>query len=159
MKIKIVTVGKLKEKYLIDGINEYLKRLKAYAKVELFEVGDESIPDNPSTGNEKGIKDKEGIKVLSKIKQDDYLILLDLAGKQINSIELANHIENCMINGKSSIVFVIGGSLGHGEEIIKRADFRLSFSKLTFPHQLMKLILVEQVYRAFKIIKNENYHK
>lgn len=159
MKIKIVTVGKLKEKYLIDGINEYLKRLKAYAKVELFEVGDESIPDNPSTGNEKSIKDKEGIKVLSKIKQDDYLILLDLAGKQINSIELANHIENCMINGKSSIVFVIGGSLGHGEEIIKRADFRLSFSKLTFPHQLMKLILVEQVYRAFKIIKNENYHK
>lgn len=159
MKIKIVTVGKLKEKYLIDGINEYLKRLKAYAKVELFEVGDESIPDNPSTGNEKSIKDKEGIKVLSKIKQDDYLILLDLAGKQIDSIELANHIENCMINGKSSIVFVIGGSLGHGEEIIKRADFRLSFSKLTFPHQLMKLILVEQVYRAFKIIKNENYHK
>lgn len=159
MKVKIICVGKLKEKYLVAGIAEYLKRLQAYCKVEVYEVSDESIPDNCSLANEMIIKSKEGKKILDKIKQDDYVVLLDVAGKEIDSIMLAKQMENCMISGKSTIDFVIGGSLGHGQEIIERADFRLSFSKMTFPHQLMRLILVEQIYRAFKIMKNESYHK
>lgn len=122
-------------------------------------MSDESIPDNCSLANEMIIKSKEGKKILDKIKQDDYVVLLDVAGKEIDSIMLAKQMENCMISGKSTIDFVIGGSLGHGQEIIERANFRLSFSKMTFPHQLMRLILVEQIYRAFKIMKNESYHK
>ncbi|WP_282195578.1 23S rRNA (pseudouridine(1915)-N(3))-methyltransferase RlmH [Thomasclavelia cocleata] len=159
MKVKIICVGKLKEKYLVAGIAEYLKRLQAYCRVEVYEVSDESIPDNCSLANEMIIKSKEGKKILDKIKQDDYVVLLDVAGKEIDSIMLAKQMENCMISGKSTIDFVIGGSLGHGQEIIERANFRLSFSKMTFPHQLMRLILVEQIYRAFKIMKNESYHK
>ena len=159
MKVKIICVGKLKEKYLVAGVAEYLKRLKGYCKVEVYEVSDESIPDNCSLANEMMIKAKEGRKILDKIKQDDYVILLDVAGKQIDSVELSKQMENCMITGKSTIDFVIGGSLGHGQEILDRANFRLSFSKMTFPHQLMRLVLVEQIYRAFKIIKNESYHK
>ena len=159
MKVKIICVGKLKEKYLVAGIAEYLKRLQAYCKVEVYEVSDESIPDNCSLANEMIIKSKEGKKILDKIKQDDYVVLLDVAGKEIDSIMLAKQMENCRISGKSTIDFVIGGSLGHGQEIIERANFRLSFSKMTFPHQLMRLILVEQIYRAFKIMKNESYHK
>ncbi|MFQ8706156.1 MAG: 23S rRNA (pseudouridine(1915)-N(3))-methyltransferase RlmH [Thomasclavelia sp.] len=159
MKIKIICVGKLKEKYLVAGIAEYLKRLQAYCKAEVYEVSDESIPDNCSLANEMIIKSKEGRKILDKIKQDDYVILLDVAGKEIDSVMLSKRMEDCMISGKSTIDFVIGGSLGHGQEIIDRANFRLSFSKMTFPHQLMRLILVEQIYRAFKIIKNESYHK
>ena len=159
MKVKIICVGELKEKYLVAGIAEYLKRLQAYCKVEVYEVSDESIPDNCSLANEMIIKSKEGKKILDKIKQDDYVVLLDVAGKEIDSIMLAKQMENCMISGKSTIDFVIGGSLGHGQEIIERANFRLSFSKMTFPHQLMRLILVEQIYRAFKIMKNESYHK
>ena len=135
MKIRIICVGKLKEKYLNAGVEEYLKRLQGYCKVEVYEVADESIPDNCSLANEIIIKSKEGRKILDKIKQDDYVILLDVAGK------------------------VIGGSLGHGQELIDRANLRLSFSNMTFPHQLMRLILVEQIYRSFKIIKNETYHK
>lgn len=159
MKVKIICVGRLREKYLVAGIAEYLKRLQAYCKVEVYEVSDESIPDNCSLANEMIIKSKEGKKILDKIKQDDYVVLLDVAGKEIDSIMLAKQMENCMISGKSTIDFVIGGSLGHGQEIIERANFRLSFSKMTFPHQLMRLILVEQIYRAFKIMKNESYHK
>lgn len=159
MKIKIICVGKLKEKYLVAGVNEYIKRIKGYSKIEIYEVADESIPDNCSVANEQSIKDKEGRKILDKIKQGEYVILLDVAGKLIDSIELSKQIENCMLNGRSTITFVIGGSLGHGQEIIQRADFRLSFSKMTFPHQLMRLILVEQIYRSFKILKNESYHK
>lgn len=159
MKVKIICVGKLKEKYLVAGVNEYIKRIKGYSKIEIYEVADESIPDNCSVANEQNIKDKEGRKILDKIKQGEYVILLDVAGKLIDSIELSKQIENCMLNGRSTITFVIGGSLGHGQEIIQRADFRLSFSKMTFPHQLMRLILVEQIYRSFKILKNESYHK
>lgn len=159
MKIKLICVGKLKEKYLVAGIAEYLKRLQSYCKVEVYEVSDESIPDNCSLANEIIIKSKEGRKILDKIKQDDYVILLDVAGKQIDSVALSKQMENCMVSGKSTIDFVIGGSLGHGQEILDRANFRLSFSKMTFPHQLMRLILVEQIYRAFKIMKNESYHK
>lgn len=159
MKIKIICVGKLKEKYLVAGIEEYLKRLQGHCKVEVFQVADESIPDNCSLANEVIIKSKEGRKILDKIKQDEYVILLDVTGDEMDSKELSKKIENCMINGKSTIDFVIGGSLGHGQELLDRANYRLSFSKLTFPHQLMRLILVEQIYRAFKIMKNENYHK
>lgn len=159
MKIRIITVGKLKEKYLISGIKEYEKRLKGYCKIEMVEVSDEPIPDHASENVETLIKDKEAKKIVDKIKKDDYVIVLDLHGKQINSVELSNHIENCMLYGKSVIDFVIGGSLGLGKTIIERADFRLCFSKMTFPHQLMKLILMEQIYRSFKIMKNETYHK
>ena len=159
MKIKIISVGKLKEKYLVDGIKEYTKRISAYADIEMIEVSDERIPDKASLAEEVIVKNKEGRKILDRVKQDDYMILLDVSGKEIDSVAFSKHIEECMINGKSSIVFVIGGSLGHGEEILTRANFRLSFSPMTFPHQLMRLILVEQVYRAFKIIKNETYHK
>lgn len=159
MKIKIVAVGKLKEKYMIAGIQEYVKRMQAYSKMEIYEVMDERIPDHASLAEETIIKDREGRKILDKIKQDDYMILLDVSGNQIDSVELSKYIENCMVAGKSSIAFVIGGSLGHGKEVLERANFRLSFSKMTFPHQLMRLLLVEQIYRAFKIIKNETYHK
>lgn len=122
-------------------------------------MADERIPDKASLAQEVMVKIKEGRKILDKIKQDDYVILLDVGGKELDSIAFSKHLEQCMINGKSTIDFVIGGSLGHGEEILQRADFRLSFSPMTFPHQLMRLILIEQIYRAFKIMKNETYHK
>ena len=159
MRITFITVGKLKEKYLKDGIKEYAKRISAYADIEMIEVMDERIPDKASLAEEMLVKAKEGRKILDKVKQDDYMILLDVSGKEMDSVAFSKHIEKCMIDGKSTIVFVIGGSLGHGEEILSRAQLRLSFSPMTFPHQLMRLILIEQVYRAFKIMKNETYHK
>lgn len=159
MKIKLICVGKLKEKYLSDGMNEYLKRLSAYAQVEVVEVADEKIPDNASLAQEMLVKAKEGRRILDKVKQEDYVILLDVKGQEIDSEQFADRIEDCMINGKSTIDFIIGGSLGHGDEVLSRANLRVSFSQMTFPHQLMRLILVEQIYRAFKIIKHETYHK
>lgn len=159
MKVKIICVGKLKEKYLVDGIHEYLKRISGYADVEVIEVADERIPEKASLAEEIMIKAKEGRRLLDKVKQDDYMVLLDVNGKEMDSVDFSKHIEKCMIDGKSTIDFVIGGSLGHGEEIIDRANMRLSFSPMTFPHQLMRLILVEQIYRAFKIMRNETYHK
>lgn len=159
MKIKIICVGKLKEKYLVEGIKEYTKRISGYTDIEIIEVSDERIPDKASLAEEVMIKAKEGRKILDKVKQDDYMILLDVASKELDSVAFSKHIEKCMIDGKSTIDFVIGGSLGHGEEVLQRANFKLSFSPMTFPHQLMRLILVEQIYRAFKIMKNETYHK
>lgn len=159
MKIRLIVVGKLKEKYLVAGIKEYQKRISGYTNIEIIEVADERIPDKASLAQEVMVKVKEGRKILDKIKQDDYVILLDVGGKELDSIAFSKHLEQCMINGKSTIDFVIGGSLGHGEEVLQRADFRLSFSPMTFPHQLMRLILIEQIYRAFKIMKNETYHK
>ena len=159
MKIKIICVGKLKEKYLVEGIKEYTKRISGYTDIEIIEVADERIPDKASLAEEVMIKAKEGRKILDKVKQDDYMILLDVASKELDSVAFSKHIEKCMIDGKSTIDFVIGGSLGHGEEVLQRANFKLSFSPMTFPHQLMRLILVEQIYRAFKIMKNETYHK
>lgn len=159
MKIRVISVGKLKEKYLVDGIKEYAKRLQAYTKLEFVELQDESIPDKSSEALNETIKNKEGVKILQRIKDGEYVIVLDVKGKMIDSLELSKHIEQCMNTGKSTITFVIGGSLGHGKEILNRADYALSFSKMTFPHQLMKLILMEQIYRSFKIIKNESYHK
>lgn len=159
MKVKIICVGKLKEKYLVDGIKEYMKRISGYADIEMIEVADERIPDRASLAEEIIVKAKEGRKILDKVKQDDYMILLDVKSQEMDSVTFSKHIEQCMIDGKSTIDFVIGGSLGHGEEVLARANMRLSFSQMTYPHQLMRLILVEQIYRAFKIMKNETYHK
>lgn len=159
MKIKIVSVGKIKEKYLLSGIKEYIKRLFLFTKIELIEVDDEKIPDKASASQEEQIKIKEGQRILDKIKDDEYMILLDLHGKELDSVQLSKHIENCMVNGNSVITFVIGGSLGLSDDVIKRSQFRLCFSKLTFTHQMIKLFLLEQIYRSFKIMNNQTYHK
>jgi rRNA large subunit m3Psi methyltransferase RlmH len=159
MNIKIITVGKLKEKYLVQGINEYVKRLGAYAKMELIEVPDEKAPENLSEAEMLQVKEKEGQRILSKIKDQEYVYALAIEGKNPSSEELAKQIDQLGIQGKSQLVFVIGGSLGLSTEVMKRSNAQISFGKMTFPHQLMKLILVEQIYRAFRINKNEPYHK
>ncbi|HJV30923.1 MAG TPA: 23S rRNA (pseudouridine(1915)-N(3))-methyltransferase RlmH [Bacillales bacterium] len=159
MNISIVTVGKLKEKYLKQGIEEYLKRLTAYAKVEVIEVADEKAPEELSDNEMQQVKQKEGERILAKISQDTHVIALAINGKMQSSEELADSLDKLATYGKSKIAFVIGGSLGLSEEVLKRANDKLSFSKMTFPHQLMRLILVEQVYRAFRINRNEPYHK
>ncbi len=159
MKIKLVTVGKLKEKYLIQGINEYLKRLNSYAKMEIIEVPDEKAPEKLSDAEMLQVKEKEGQRILGKINDNEYVFVLAINGKQLSSEEFSKEIEQLGISGKSNLTFVIGGSLGLGKSLLQRANYRLCFSKMTFPHQLMKLILVEQVYRAFKIMRRETYHK
>jgi len=159
MKISIISVGKLKEKYLKQGIEEYIKRLGPYATVEIQEVPDEKAPENLSKAQMIEVKQKEGERILSKIGQDTYVITLEIEGKMITSEKLSEQIDQLATYGKSKIAFVIGGSLGLSEDVRKRSDFALSFSKLTFPHQLMRLVLLEQVYRAFRIMKNEPYHK
>jgi 23S rRNA (pseudouridine1915-N3)-methyltransferase len=159
VNISIVTVGKLKEKYLKQGIEEYLKRLGSYAKVEIFEVPDEKAPEELSDTEMVQVKQKEGERILSKIGQDTYVISLAINGKLKSSEELADSLDKLATYGKSKIAFVIGGSLGLSDEVLKRADEQLSFSKMTFPHQLMRLILVEQIYRAFRINRGEPYHK
>ncbi|MBN2899922.1 MAG: 23S rRNA (pseudouridine(1915)-N(3))-methyltransferase RlmH [Clostridia bacterium] len=159
MKIKVITVGKIKEKYFVNAIGEYVKRLGAYCKVEEVEVGDEKCPENLSDKEMIQVKDKEGERILSKIKDGDYVIALAIEGKQISSEDLADHINSLAVSGKSDVAFVIGGSLGLSDEVMKRANYKLSFSKMTFPHQLMKVVLVEQVYRAFRIINGHAYHK
>jgi len=158
MKIKIITVGKIKEKYLRDGIDEYLKRLSKYTQIETYEVNDEKAPENLSLKDIEIVKDKEAERILSKIDKE-YLIALDILGKQMDSIELSNTLNDIFSYHSSDIAFVIGGSLGLSNSIVDKAQLRLSFSKLTFPHQLMKLILVEQIYRSFRILNNEPYHK
>ena len=159
MKFQIITGGKLKEKYLKDGIAEYLKRLQRYATVEIMEVADEQTPDGASEAEELQIKAKEGQRIQKYIKDDTYLIALAIEGTMFTSEQLAEKIEQLGLAGKSHITLVIGGSLGLDAGILKRADLLLSFSKLTFPHQLMRLILVEQLYRSYRIIKGEPYHK
>lgn len=159
MNITIISVGKLKEKYLKLGIDEYSKRLSRYAKLSLVEVPDEKAPENLSKAEEKIVKDKEGEGILKHIKEGTYVIALDLKGKMLSSEELADKLQNLGITGNSNIAFIIGGSLGLSEEVLKRADYKLCFSPMTFPHQLMKLILLEQIYRGFRIIKGEPYHK
>ena len=153
MKINIISVGKIKEQYFIDGIEEYRKRLTKYTNIELITVMDE-----PNELDSKVVKKKEAERILSKIPSNSYTIVLDLGGKELDSIEFAKKIDEIK-NVASTINFIIGGSLGLDEEVIKRADYRLCFSKFTFPHKLMKLILMEQIYRAFKINNNESYHK
>ncbi|MFT9598764.1 23S rRNA (pseudouridine(1915)-N(3))-methyltransferase RlmH [Mesobacillus sp.] len=159
MNISIVTVGKLKEKYLKQGIEEYLKRLGSYAKVEVIEVPDEKAPEELSETEMIQVKQKEGERILAKIGLDTYVIALAINGKLKSSEELADTLDKLATYGKSKIAFVIGGSLGLSDEVLKRADEQLSFSKMTFPHQLMRLILVEQIYRAFRINRGEPYHK
>ncbi|SNS53157.1 23S rRNA (pseudouridine1915-N3)-methyltransferase [Anaerovirgula multivorans] len=159
MNITIISVGKLKEKYLKLGIDEYSKRLTRYCKLSIAEVPDEKAPENLSDAEIETIKRKEGESVLRYIKEGMYVIALDIKGKMLSSEKLASHLENLGITGNSNIAFVIGGSLGLSKEVLKRSDYKLSFSPMTFPHQLMKLILLEQIYRAFRIIKNEPYHK
>lgn len=159
MNISIIAVGKLKEKYLKEAISEYSKRLGRYCKFEIIELQDEKTPDNASEREEELIKEKEGKSILSKIKDNAYVIAMDLNGKQLTSVEFAKFISDCGIKGNSNLVFVIGGSLGLSQEVIKRADYKLCFSKMTFPHQLMRVILLEQIYRSYRIINGEPYHK
>ncbi|MDM5292268.1 23S rRNA (pseudouridine(1915)-N(3))-methyltransferase RlmH [Peribacillus simplex] len=159
MKITIITVGKLKEKYLKQGIAEYTKRLSAYANIELVEVPDEKAPENLSAADMDIVKQKEGERILAKVSPDTYVITLEINGKQLTSEQLATQIDQLATYGKSKITFIIGGSLGLGTEVVSRSDYALSFSKMTFPHQLMKLVLLEQIYRAFRINRNEPYHK
>ncbi len=159
MKITILCVGKVKEKFYRDAIGEYQKRLSRYCKLEIVEVTDEKTPDGASETVEKQIKEKEGNRILSKIREEDYVIALAIDGKMPDSVELSKNIQQLGVRGKSSIVFVIGGSLGLSKEVLKRADEKLSFSKMTFPHQLMRVILLEQVYRSYRIMNGEPYHK
>ena len=159
MNIKIISVGKLKEKYLIQGIQEYVKRLGAYAKMDLIEVADEKATENLSEAEMRLVKEKEGERILTKIKEQEYVFALAINGKNPSSEEFAKTINQLGIQGKSQLVFVIGGSLGLSDTVLKRSNAQISFGKMTYPHQLMRLILVEQIYRAFKIMKNETYHK
>ena len=161
MKITVITVGKIKEKYLRDAIAEYAKRLSRYCKLEIVEVADEKTPDQASETVEEQIRDKEGERILKYIRDDMYVITLEIGGKMLSSEELADKINMLGIQGQSSVAFVIGGSIGLGREVevLKRSDYALSFSKMTFPHQLMRVILLEQVYRSYRIINGEPYHK
>ena len=159
MKITLITVGKIKEKYLKDAIAEYSKRLSRYCKLEIIEVADEKTPDQASETVEENIRNKEGERILKHIRDDMYVITLEIGGKMLSSEELAQKIETLGIQGESSIAFVIGGSIGLGKEVLKGSDYALSFSKMTFPHQLMRVILLEQVYRSYRIMCGEPYHK
>lgn len=159
MKITLLTVGKIKENYLRDGIAEYRKRLGKYCRLEIVEVADERTPDGASVLEEEQIKRTEGERLLRCIRETDYVIALAIDGRELGSVELSEKLERLGVQGISSLVFVIGGSLGLSEELLRRADFQLSFSRLTFPHQLMRLILLEQIYRSFRIMRGEPYHK
>lgn len=159
MKITIAAVGKLKEKYLKDGIAEYVKRLSRFADIELIEAEDEHAPESLSPAQEAQVKQREAERLLKKVKEGSYVILLDLAGEQANSENFAARLENIMLSGNSHITFIIGGSLGLDQSLINASSYRLCLSKMTFPHQLARLILLEQIYRAFKIMKGETYHK
>lgn len=159
MDINLIVVGRVRERYINDGIDEFVKRLRPYCKLEVIEVPDEATPNNASEREEELIKEKEAERILKQIPQNTFLIPLVIEGRQLSSEKLAEKIENLAIDGRSNITFIIGGSLGLHDEIIKKSDFKLSFSKMTFPHQLMRLILLEQIYRSFKIIRNEPYHK
>lgn len=159
MNIKIITVGKLKEKYLKAGIAEYAKRLGSYCKLEIIEVNDEKAPENLSDKEMEQVKDKEGERILAKVPAQSYVFALAIQGKEYDSVQFSKQIEQLGIRGQSDITFVIGGSLGLSDAVLKRADEKISFGRLTYPHQLMRLILVEQVYRAFRIMKGEPYHK
>jgi len=159
MKITVIAVGKIKEKYFTLAIDEYTKRLSRYCKLEIIELQDEKTPDNSSEATNLQIKSKEGDRILASIKEDAYVIALAINGKMLDSVELSDRIEALGVNGTSHIVFVIGGSLGLDNRVLKRADYELSFSKMTFPHQMMRVILLEQIYRAYRIMGNEPYHK
>ena len=159
MNITLVTVGKIKEKYFRDAIAEYQKRLSKYCRLEIVEVADEKTPDKASETEEAQIRQREAARILKAVRDNAYCIVLTIDGKRRDSVNLATHIEQLGLSGKSNLVFVIGGSLGLHDSVVQRADETLSFSELTFPHQLMRVILLEQIYRCFRIINNEPYHK
>ncbi len=159
MKITLVTVGKIKEKFYQAAISEYSKRLGRYCSLNIVEVADEKTPDGAGEALERQIREKEGRRILEAIKEDAYVIALAIQGKGRSSEELAAHLDALTVQGKSHLCFVIGGSLGLSEEVLARADEHLSFSAMTFPHQLMRVILLEQIYRSFRIIRGEPYHK
>lgn len=159
MKITLITVGKIKEHYLKEAIAEYSKRLSKYCKLEIIEVADEKTPDNASEVVEDSIRTKEAERILKYVKDDAYVVTLEIGGKQLSSEELADKIDKLGIQGTSHIIFIIGGSIGLGKEVLTKSNYALSFSKMTFPHQLMRVILLEQVYRSYRIINGEPYHK
>ncbi len=159
MRITVLCVGKVKEKYFSDGIREYEKRLSRYCRLEIIEVADEKTPDSASAAEELQIKAREGERLRKYIREDSYVIALAIEGKQLDSVELSEKIEKLGVRGASHITFVIGGSLGLDETILKQADDKLSFSRMTFPHQMMRMILLEQLYRSYRIMKGEPYHK
>lgn len=159
MKITLLTVGKIKETYLKNAIEEYRKRLSKYCKLEIIEVADEKTPDQASETVENSIREKEGERLLKHMRDDAFVITLEIRGNQLTSEELAGKIEKLAVSGTSHIIFVIGGSIGLGGEVMKRSDYALSFSRMTFPHQLMRVILLEQIYRSYRIIQGEPYHK
>ena len=158
-QITILCVGRIKEKYLKDAIEEYSKRLSRYCRLNITEVADEGTPDNASGAEEDAIRRKEGERLLKAMPQNAYIVTLEIEGKQYTSPQLAEQIARLGVEGNSHIVFVIGGSLGLAPEVLKQSDMRLSFSKFTFPHQLMRVILLEQIYRSYRIINKEPYHK
>ena len=159
MRITLITVGKIKEKYLKEAIAEYSKRLTKYCKLEIIEVADEKTPDNVSEVVEDAIRAKEAERILKNVKDDAFVITLEINGKMLSSEELADKIDKLGVQGTSHIVFIIGGSIGLGKEVLARSNYALSFSKMTFPHQLMRVILLEQIYRSYRIINGEPYHK
>ncbi len=159
MNITLVTVGKIKEKFFKAAIDEYSKRLTRYCKLNIIEVPDEKTPDNASLKDEEIIKDKEGQGILRHLKDNMYVVALDLKGKTLSSEELSGFIKNLEVRGDSNTAFIIGGSLGLSKEVLSRANYKLCFSKMTFPHQLMRVILLEQIYRGYRIMKGEPYHK
>lgn len=159
MKITILTVGKIKERFYAEAVAEYCKRLSKYCRLEILEVADEKIPDKASPAEEKQIKEREGARLLKKIPESAYVLALAVEGKTLDSVAFAGRMESLGIQGQSHLIFVIGGSLGLDERILSRADEKISFSAMTFPHQLMRVILLEQIYRGYRIIHHEPYHK
>ncbi len=159
MKISILTVGKIKEKYLKDAIAEYSKRLSKYCKLEIIEVADEKTPDNASEVVEEQIRAKEAERLLKYVKDGAHVFTLEINGKQLTSEQFAEKIETLGIQGTSHLIFIIGGSIGLGQEVLSKSNYALSFSKMTFPHQLMRVVLLEQIYRSYRIINGEPYHK
>ena len=159
MNIQIICVGKLKEKYWQDACAEYMKRLGRYCNIEIVELKESRLPENASLADEENVKKEEGASILKTIKDGTYVITLEILGKMLDSPQLAEKMDELALDGKSNIAFVIGGSLGLSAEVSKRSDYKLSFSKMTFPHQMMRVILLEQIYRSFKINRHETYHK
>ncbi len=159
IEIRILSVGRSKEKYWNAAVAEYAKRLGRYCKLSFAEVQDEKTPDQASAAECRQIKELEGSRLMKQIREKDYVIALAIEGKMLDSVELSEELSRLMVRGSSSIAFVIGGSLGLSDEVLKRADQKLSFSRMTFPHQMMRVILLEQLYRSFRIMNNEPYHK
>lgn len=159
MNIKILCIGKLKEKYWTAAVEEYSKRLKPYCQICIEELKEARLPDRASPAEEQAVKDAEGEALLAHIRKTDYVVTLEIQGKALSSEELAEKIQKLALDGNSQVVMVIGGSLGLSEAVSRRADFKLSFSKMTFPHQMIRVFLLEQIYRSFKMIKGEPYHK